>query len=59
MNEGKVNREGLSSFINGLIGQKLLVEMRGDKYINGLFVFLFSTTIFNRARSESVLEILT
>ncbi|GMT00647.1 hypothetical protein PENTCL1PPCAC_22821, partial [Pristionchus entomophagus] len=36
MNESKAIREGLSSFVRGLIGKKLLVEMRGDKYVNGV-----------------------
>ncbi|GMR30785.1 hypothetical protein PMAYCL1PPCAC_00980, partial [Pristionchus mayeri] len=36
MDEKKLMREGLSSFINGLTGQKLLVEMRGEKYANGV-----------------------
>ncbi|GMR53666.1 hypothetical protein PMAYCL1PPCAC_23861, partial [Pristionchus mayeri] len=36
MDERKVMREGLSSFLNGLKGKKLLVEMRGEKYANGV-----------------------
>lgn len=36
MNEGKRMREGLSSFVAGLVGNKILVELRGDKYIYGM-----------------------
>ncbi|GMT28593.1 hypothetical protein PFISCL1PPCAC_19890 [Pristionchus fissidentatus] len=36
MNESKLMRQGLSSFLNGLVGEKILVELRGDKYINGI-----------------------
>ncbi|KAF8366084.1 hypothetical protein PRIPAC_83913 [Pristionchus pacificus] len=35
MNESRKMREGMASFIAGLAGKKVLVELRGDKYANG------------------------
>lgn len=41
MNESKKMREGMASFIAGLAGKKLLVELRADKYANGQFIAFF------------------